>query len=63
MSKQVLVAATRAIKTVYDEGDSYIDVDRLYKWDDTEQISFTIDRFKRGTVTHWIPLPEMPKEQ
>ncbi len=62
MSKPVLVISIRAIKTCYCEEYPYIDIDRLHNWSDTKEISFSIDRFKYGAVTHWAYLPRFPNE-
>ncbi len=45
----------------YREGETYQAIDRLVKWRDKETPSFRCDRFY-GKVTHWMPLPESPKD-
>ena len=43
----------------YAEGESYLSIDRLVLWSDTQEITFRCDRFY-GKVTHWMELPKPP---
>ncbi len=45
----------------YPEGEGYPCIDRLSKCYDRTQPSFTCDRHY-GKVTHWMPLPDKPKQ-
>lgn len=44
----------------YLEGETYLGIDCLVKWEDRGIPTFRSDRFY-GKVTHWMPLPEPPQ--
>lgn len=44
----------------YPEGEKYMAVDQRVRWADLPNPSFRSDRFL-GKVTHWMPLPALPK--
>jgi len=44
----------------YPKGETYLSIDRLVLWSDTQKISFRCDRFY-GKVLHWMELPKPPE--
>lgn len=57
----VLAYCINECGATYEKGDRYCCIDRLCKWTDDYPESFRTDRFY-GHVTHWMLLPEFPKE-
>lgn len=46
----------------FDKDEVYCAIDRFCKWSDSHAPSFRTDRFYDAKITHWMPLPEFPKE-
>jgi hypothetical protein len=47
----------------YKKDEKYCAIERFIdKWTDGHAASFRTDRFYAAKVTHWMPLPFLPKE-
>lgn len=47
--------------SVMQKYEQYASIDRYCKWNDGYKDSFRTSRFYDAKVTHWMPLPEPPK--
>lgn len=55
----ILAACINRTGWTLKKGESYHAIDRWIAWNDGFHPSFRTDRFD-GTVTHWMPLPNLP---
>lgn len=60
--EDVLVCAINEYGETYEKGEKYLALDRMVRWMDKTPTSFRTDRYY-GKVTHWMPLPDSPKEE
>lgn len=58
--EDVLCLCVDKTNLTYRMGETYMAIDRLVKWVDSDIIAFRTDLFI-GKVTHWMPLPDYPK--
>ena len=60
--EDVLVTCLSSLSLELVKDEKYLAIDRFCTWPDHHIPCFKTDTFL-GKVTHWIPLPRLPKEE
>lgn len=61
-SEYILACCVATAGSPFQEGSRYHAIDSLCQWKDTKDTSWRSERFGKGKVTHWMPLPLLPKK-